>query len=321
MSRFPFSFWKGASSGHPKVYWYTPNVGDPWDTVGNWYSDAGVTIPLGRIPITGDYVYLTNNNSPSTGPDTLTHFSGFDTSRLNDYLDSNQGFGTVTPNIYVSAGGVLLVGNDNAGDQEWWGQTDANMASATFQGHGQLEAQMPTTGTASFTITFNEDSQVSGNGEIYNGPAVIFNDNSSQNGVIIGPFEFHGYSYNTQSGALLGSGDFFDSSQNYTDGTYYGTVYGVGTCWDSSQNNGIFNSDGYLYGSSSNNYEIYGNGFSTDYATNFGDISSNGTFDVNAANYGTVEGLATFNGASNNYNSAGTTGGVVCNGTGICVPM
>ena len=288
---------------HSNVYWSAPEPSDPWATVGNWWKNSGATIPLGRLPQAGDFIYLQGGYSPSSGPATQTVFSGFDTTELSDVLDNpNQGYGIVTPTISIGAGGILNMGTLSGQIQGWFGVTDHGLASATFQGYSQLSTTLPTSGTATFTVTFLDYTQSTGSGYVVNGPNVIFRGNSTENGVVAGNAEFHDNSYNTQSGAIVGNGYFYDNSQNYTDGSgYYGSVLGEGHFFDNSVNNGTVQGILYCSGGSQNNYIGYSDGYFTDNARNnfSGSLGGQGFFSGNGNNYGS---LGTGNFSENSYN-------------------
>ncbi len=271
-----------------------------WTDLANWFADSGCSTPAMRVPADGDSVVITNGN-PDNGPSAVVSLAGF-----TGGMDGS--FYTRTPNLRISAGGILIC---NVGT--WTGVTADNTVTSTFSG-GCLNEGL-----------INGDATFTGAGD--------FTSNDLEAGVVAGIATFNGDSFNT---GIVQTAVFNDSSANFFYGWSTGTVNAGATFNNRSSNGGwvqgnatfngnsvnfgdarspgdsVVNGDATFNGSSSNGDTVNGNAFFFDSSHNDGLVNNDATFNGSSSNdLGTVNGTATFSGSS-------TSGGVYgsCTGNG-----
>lgn len=213
-----------------------------WDTVENWWKDASYTIPAGRIPHDGDFVYLRGSNALVGDPADPVELQGFDSSGLNSWFSLVDQDGITEVNstsISIGSHGKLVVGipGDVAyvGNQDWYGNTADATVDVVFQGCGGNRGGL-IKGNAKF-YDIAQNSYTDGSGGIHSigtieGTATFY-DSTFNTGVVQGNAIFNDNStFNSGStwptpttGYIAGNVIFNDTSSN-AGGTIGGTCTG-----------------------------------------------------------------------------------------------
>ena len=304
MISFPFALWKASGPPPVPVTLYSNNsVSTNWNDVGNWWLDAGYTIPALRIPISGDTVYSNLASEDTVYPAvSLANFYGLGVTGA-----GNNGALTV-----ASSGNLQVTGGC------WFGNCP-DLLTAVFTSSAWNYA---TLGCYNI-IEFRDVSQNAGSINAYvtfydsainigtcNMGAVFKAYSKNSGNIASGYADFYDYSENTSSASTIDNASFHDYSYN-SGGVNNANLY------DHAANaGGIYNVN--FYGSSANTTGYIGYGEFYDYsqntlggviyyATEFHSYSTNiGTaydyvyFYDGASNYGVMNGNAVFFGSSYN---------------------
>jgi hypothetical protein len=178
--------------------YFNGEVDTDWDTIGNWWLDAGYSSAAGRLPANGDTVYL--DAEIDTGPSLAVTLTAINVGTLNE-----DSFGVTLNGAHQAVGPAFF--------------NDSSTNNGTVSGDATFnDSSTNNGGTVSGDATFNDYSY--NNGTV-SGEAT-FNDSSYNNfGTVSGDATFNDSSYNNY-GTVSGDATFNDSSYNY-----YGTVSGV----------------------------------------------------------------------------------------------
>jgi hypothetical protein len=210
------------------MYFNSGAAGGGWETLGNWFMNAGFTDPAVSLPTSSDSVFLFGWPTNSGPQPTVVNL----TTEANVDMDI-----TVTGTAVFNACGV------------GGGYTLTNTGLATFDG-GTSNGTV--TGNATFTTGAQNQGTVGGNATFTTGAQnqgtvggnATFSDNSyNYNGTVSGNATFNDYSY--QNGTVGGDATFYDYAQNgntvsgnatFNDSSWsnYGTVNGIATFNDNS---------------------------------------------------------------------------------------
>jgi hypothetical protein len=178
--------------------YFNGDVDTDWDTIGNWWSDAGYSSAAGRLPANGDTVYL--DAEIDTGPSLAVTLTAINVGTLNE-----DPFGVTLNGAHQAVGPAFF--------------NDYSTNNGTVSGEATFNDYSTNNGTVSGAATFNDSSY--NNFGTVSGDAT-FNDSSYNNyGSVSGDATFNDSSYNNY-GTVSGDATFNDSSYNY-----YGIVSGV----------------------------------------------------------------------------------------------
>jgi hypothetical protein len=169
-----------AAPSRAATLYYNAAVDTAWDTLGNWWTDSGHTVPSAALPTNGDAVVMSGNLG--TGPSVAVQPASVTWSSGNNSVNLSAFVCVVTFNDESRNSGTVTTGTFNG--------TSYNSGTVT-------------------TGTFNDGS--------YNGGTVTtgtFNDSSGNSGTVTtGTFNDGSNNFSTVT-----TGTFNDSSGN-TDGT------------------------------------------------------------------------------------------------------
>jgi hypothetical protein len=321
------SFFFRVSSAQAATLFFNNAAGDnDWNTLGNWWTDAGFTVHALSLPTVSDDVVIsqaifsnTGAGGPAVSVNTITvnssqisipvtvangiTFNGSSkntgtvtgNAAFNDLSFNNSGSISGTAKYSYAVGGIITIpssidwGNGTAGSNV--GADNVPITSwifSSFSGN---------TGTIVGNAIFNFGSRGNQAGAIINGN-VLFN--SSPNfGTITGDVSFSGTSPNSQPGIVNGNATFNDTSTNI--GTVNGTAkytYAAGGVI-TIPSTGSWGAGTAVSNVGADNVPITSwifNGLSD----NEGTITGNATFNNTSFNSSAVNGSAIFNGSSRN---------------------
>jgi uncharacterized repeat protein (TIGR02543 family) len=204
----------------PRTLYFKHNQAEPdyaWDTVANWWTDTGCTVPAGSIPNDSDTIYIAN--SVGSGPSssvTLEHIY---------VADPITGEG-IFPATFTGA-----IGNAT------FNQYSANMSTITgnaeFTGNSHNSNNGGVvTGNAVFRDNSLNDNVVNNDATFYNNSVndgivsgnALFDNDSDNTGTVSGNATFRENARNQESGVITGDADVYYPSQKPIGGTVGGTV-------------------------------------------------------------------------------------------------
>ena len=298
-----FSFlFLSVSSAQAATLYYNAAVDNDWNTLGNWWTDAGFTTPAISFPSTSDDVIVSENVDSNTGPAASVNmmtvggasnpYTAISVIVANGAIlnDSSYNNGTVTGDATFNDSSYNL--NTVTGDATF-NDSSFNVSFVTGNATFNDLSYNPgvVSGNAVFnyaslrTINLNNSQQwgtVNGTTKGSDGLSItkfIFNDSSQNIGTVPGNAIFNDLSFNS-NGSVSGNATFNDSSYNDA------TVSGNATFNDLSYNNNATVSGNATFNDSSYNDE--------------GSISGDATFNNSSYNRGIISGNATFNDSSLN---------------------
>ena len=285
-------FCAGFSSAYAATLYYKDTQMTPdyaWDTIVNWWTNSGHTIPAGALPTTGDTVYV--DGDIYSGPSTLVTLAYIHVGSLTmptfcsitgaignaTFYNGTYHFGTVDGDAVFNGGnnGAMSTvtgnatfnsGGNNMGTVQGdaiFNDTSENGAGRAVEGGATFNDSSINYGTvdqitSTHTVTFNDSSQ-NGSGGVAS--SCIFNHNSINKGMCFSNTVLNGNSYIDTTGEVS-----FGGSATFND---------------------------YSYNNSSN--LVAGSGsFFYDYTSNEGTIVNDATFYEFAVNNGTVNGTYTY---------------------------
>ena len=283
------------SSASASTLYFNAAVNTIWNTLGNWFTDSGFTIPAVSIPANGDTVYIESN--VITGPSSsVTLANLFVAQNANADLATGDNI-TVTGTTTIGVTGLYsgTLSNIIVSNTVFYGESYKN---GTVTGNTTFNDSSYNANTVTGNATFNDTSYnlgtVTGN--------ATFNDSSrNDDGLVTGNATFNDSSYN-EYGAIEGNVVFNDTSYNFSgvvggDATFNTTYYDAIVPSD-----GIFNvSYGGIFSLSEVTGTIYG---SDDQAITTYILSSVG----NNYNAGPIDGNIIFDGDISEYSSGVVSG-------------
>lgn len=313
--------------------YYNAGTDTNWNTLANWWTDAGFTAPAGSLPTISDDVVIAGNVVSVIGPAasvntmivnssfftdipiTVANGATFNSSSYNDIHGNISGNVTFNSSSYNNGGtvsGNAVFNNFSVNRGTISGDAIFNNSSYnydTVSGNAIFSYASGGTITLNGTQAWgNVAGTVKGNDNVLI-TEFIFNDTSRINAATLpGNATFNNSSYN-DGGSVSGNAVFNDSSTN----RFGSSVSGNAIFNDSSSNNNaatIFG-DASFYGSSNNGNGgvVSGNATFNDSSYNNGIVSTNASFYDSTTNGGTVTGNACF--ALTADQDGGTVGGVV----------
>lgn len=270
--------------------YFNAAVNNNWNTVGNWWEDAGFTVPANRRPGTGDDVFISNDVTSNSGP--IPTVSTLVTSRdIGIPIIVTNGASFVDLGLppaslkslivgpcafsglcYVDATGIVI-GNCTFNDYSYVLTGGAINGNCTFNGisylAGAVSGDCAFYTLASLRGAAPHAGSITGRGDFYNSAFT----SGTVNGVAVfdgaNPTEPTLPSYN--EGTITSHADFINGAGNLNNGTVSG--------------NGVFRTSGYNLG------VVVGNALFEDY---------NNSFPTASSNYGLVQGNAEFKGNAQN---------------------
>jgi len=200
--------------------YYNAAVDTAWDTLGNWWENAGHNTPAAAIPANGDTVYL--SGAMTSGPSTSVTLANINV--LIDSVNFTGAIGNATFNGTSQNSSGTITGDATFNDTSYNGsQVQGN---ATFNHYSFNNNNFAS--VFGDTATFNDYSYNAGDGGLFTSGIVInnsiFNDYSYNNGITSfssGIATFNDSSYNNITGSS-GNGSYIfndDSSNLRTENT------------------------------------------------------------------------------------------------------
>jgi hypothetical protein len=174
--------------------YYNAAVDTAWDTLGNWWENAGHNTPAAAIPANGDTVYL--SGAMNSGPSTSVTLAN-----INVLIDAVN---------FTGAIGNATFSTDSFND----GTVTGN---ATFNGTSQ-NSSGTIVGDATFNDTSSNNARVEGNATFNNSSV---NDGDCYSGT------FNDYSYNSASGVPVLSGQAIFNDYSYNEIGSYEYIGGI----------------------------------------------------------------------------------------------
>jgi hypothetical protein len=174
--------------------YYNAAVDTAWDTLGNWWENAGHNTPAAAIPANGDTVYL--SGAMTSGPSTSVTLAN-----INVLIDAVN---------FTGAIGNATFSTDSFND-------GTVIGNATFNGTSQ-NSSGTIVGDATFNDTSSNNARVEGN--------ATFNNSSVNNGVCYLGI-FNDYSYNSASGNPAASGQPIFNDYSYNEFGSYEYIGGI----------------------------------------------------------------------------------------------
>lgn len=335
-------------TGSSAMFWYHDGsqADRHWGTATNWWLNKEHTVPAGRAPADGDYVYILRNSAINTIFDTMAP-----TLTLNAYIGCapRDGATLLTSNITIPAEGILSVNSSGCliappppcggSISAFWGGTAQYGAVVSFSECADNEGVIE--GNAVFTDGYMHvagngdvggDAIFTGSGDCGIGPygpvegSAIFNG-ASNFGVVSGNATFIGHCYNGNT--IGGDAIFKDTTSNSN------IISGNAAFTEDSYNSGTVNNAAVFSENAYNNSSgsISRNAVFKDSSYNLGNIFSSATFNDSSYNSNRVFGNAMFNGSSQNvagdisgaaiFNDSSSnlvpiSGTIFCNTSGTC---
>jgi len=155
----------------PTVY-FNGVIDNSWATVGNWWSDVGLSVPLGRLPLTTEDVVLRS---------TVTTIEADRT--VNSLASDGSGAGYTATDFSLTVTNGATLSDDNSGTE----YKGVIIGDCSFSGDNTKD-EMIITGNADYADSaFKDAGSVSG--------TATFNGNSFLNSGIVGSAVFNDATY------------------------------------------------------------------------------------------------------------------------------
>lgn len=205
------------------VLYFNAAVDNDWNTLGNWWQDAGHTVHAGALPTVADEVIVTEAILSNAGPAASVSSAVFSSNATLGMELTVSVSATFNDSTTLNNGHIIGPAIFNEDSVNYYSTIDGD---TTFNDNAYNNNS-----TITGTVTFNDNSYNQGNitGD------VIFNDNSyNEDGGITGNATFNGSSYVKQGGTIGGEATFNTAYYNGvvpTGGTLIisGTSYYAGT--------------------------------------------------------------------------------------------